>query len=166
MLSVFFPPMKDIGFRDNCTALWYAFSEAYFFNEERTPVHTTPADAALWPFALYAFLVLLLLVAMLIASHLLGQRHRERTTAEPYESGMVPTGSARLRFDVKFYLVAMFFLVFDLEAVFIYAWAVALREAAWPGYIAMAVFVANLIVALVFLWRRGALDWGKKNRNR
>jgi NADH-quinone oxidoreductase subunit A len=131
--------------------------------QELTRVNAVPPDiAALWPFALYAALVVLLLVVMLAASHFLGQRHRERATDEPYESGVASTGSARVRFDVKFYLVAMFFLIFDLESVFIYTWAVSLRENGWPGYIVMAIFIAALAAALVYLWRRGALDWGKR----
>jgi NADH-quinone oxidoreductase subunit A len=124
------------------------------------------ASGALWPFALYAILVLAVQAAILGASHVLGQRHRERATGEPYESGIAPTGSARLRFDVKFYLVAMFFLIFDLEAVFIYAWAVSLRETGWPGYVEMLIFIAVLGAALAYLWRKGALDWGKKISNR
>jgi len=130
-------------------------------------VNATPTDpAALWSFVLYFFLVLLLLSVMLAGSYLIGQRHRERATGEPYESGIVPTGSAQARFDVKFYLVAMFFLVFDLEAVFIYAWAVSLREVGWPGYFVMLIFITVLGAALVYLWRKGALDWGKKNTKR
>ena len=126
-------------------------------------MHTAPSDAAaLWSFVLYAVLILLLLAAMLAGSSLLGQRHRERATGEPYESGIVPTGPAQVRFDVKFYLVAMFFLIFDLEAVFVYAWAVSLRETGWPGYVEMLIFIAVLGAALVYFWRKGALDWGKK----
>lgn len=125
-------------------------------------MQTDPSGTPLWPVMLFAFLVVLLLAVMLAASALLGQRHRERATGEPYESGMVPTGSARARFDVKFYQVAMFFLIFDLEAVFIYAWAVAVREAGWGGYAAMALFIVNLGAALAYLWRKGALDWGKR----
>ncbi|MBZ0157532.1 MAG: NADH-quinone oxidoreductase subunit A [Alphaproteobacteria bacterium] len=101
---------------------------------------------------------------MLVLSHLLGQRHRERATGEPYESGIVATGSARLRFDIKFYLVAMFFVIFDLEAVFIYAWAVSLRETGWAGYFEMLFFIGVLLAALVYLWRLGALEWGTARR--
>ncbi len=65
---------------------------------------------------------------------MLGERHREKQTDEPYESGIVSTGTARVRFDIKFYLIAMFFVIFDLEAVFIFAWAVSIRETGWTGY--------------------------------
>ena len=75
---------------------------------------------------------------------------------------MPPVGSARLRLSAQFYLVAMFFVVFDLESVFLFAWAVSFRQAGWAGYVEMAIFVAVLAVALVYLWRMGALDWGDK----
>jgi NADH-quinone oxidoreductase subunit A len=89
----------------------------------------------------------------------LGQRHKERTTGDPYESGIIPTGSARIRFDVKFYLMAVFFVIFDLEAVFIFAWAVAARRLGWVAYTEILIFVGFLFLALVYLWRIGALDW-------
>ena len=110
--------------------------------------------------ALYGGAVLLLVSFMLLLSHVLGQRHHDRATGEPYESGMITTGSARMRFDVKFYLVAILFVVFDLEAVFVFTWSVSLRELGWSGYIEMLIFIGVLAVALVYLWRMGALDWG------
>jgi len=104
--------------------------------------------------------VLVLAIIMLGLSALLGERRRERATAEPYESGIVSTGSARVRFHVTFYLMAMFFVVFDLEAVFLYAYAVSFREAGWPGYFEMLIFVGVLVSALFYLWRIRALEWG------
>ncbi|RJQ75603.1 MAG: NADH-quinone oxidoreductase subunit A [Desulfobacteraceae bacterium] len=103
---------------------------------------------------------------MIGLSALLGQRHRQRTTGDPFESGMVPTGSARIRFDIKFYLMAMFFVIFDLEAVFIYAWAVNGRLLGWTGYLEIVVFIGFLVLALFYLWRIGALDWGTAGQRR
>ena len=117
-----------------------------------------------WPLLLYAGLVILLAGAMLVLSYLLGERHTGRAKGEPYESGIAPTGSARLRFDVKFYRVATFFVIFDLEAVFIFAWALSVRDLGWPGYTEVLVFVGILLVALVYLWRVGALAWGTSGR--
>jgi len=97
---------------------------------------------------------------MLGLSYVLGQRHSEPQTDTPFESGIKVTGSARLRFSVQFYLVAMFFVVFDLESVFIVAWAIAFREAAWTGYIGVLVFILILVVVLIYEWRVGALDFG------
>ncbi len=119
-----------------------------------------------WPLALYFALVLILVAGMLGLSYVLGQRHRERATGEPYESGILSTGSARLRLAAKYYLVAMFFVIFDLEAVFIFAWAVAFRDVGWTGYVQVLIFIGVLIAALVYLWRLGALDWGTTRRQR
>jgi NADH-quinone oxidoreductase subunit A len=118
----------------------------------------------LWPLAVYFTAIVLIVAAMLGLSSILGQRHRERATGEPYESGIVSTGSAQIRFDIKFYLVAVIFLIFDLEAAFLYAWAVAVRETGWAGYVEVLVFVGVLAAALVYLWRLGVLDWGKSRR--
>ena len=118
--------------------------------------------SGLWPMGLYFIAVLLLVAGMLGFSHVLGQRHRERATDDPYESGIVSTGPGRTRPDVKFYLVAMLFVIFDLEAVFIFAWSVSIRELGWPGYIEILIFIGVLLAALVYLWRLGALDWGPR----
>ena len=119
----------------------------------------------LWAFGVYFLLVLALVIAMLIVSYFLGQRHQERATGSPYESGIVSTGSAHVRLSAKFYLVAMFFVIFDLEAVFIFAWAVVGRALGWTGYFEVLVFSGILIAALVYLWRLGALDWGSLQRH-
>ena len=121
---------------------------------------TIHSSTALWPFAVFLVSVHALAIFMLVVSALLGERHRERATIEPYESGVVSTGSARLRFDAKFYLMAMFFVIFDLEAVFLYAYAVSFRETGWLGYYEMLIFVGVLAAALFYLWRIGALEWG------
>jgi NADH-quinone oxidoreductase subunit A len=119
---------------------------------------------ALWPLLVYFATVLVLVGGMLGLSYVLGERHKEKATGEPYESGIPPTGSARLRFDVKFYLVAMFFVIFDLEAAFLFAWVIAFRELGWLGFAEVVVFVGVLLVALIYLWRVGALDWGPGRR--
>jgi NADH-quinone oxidoreductase subunit A len=118
----------------------------------------------LWPLVLYFMLVIVLAAGMLGISYVLGERHKERATGEPYESGILSTGSARIRLSAKFYLVAIFFVIFDLEAVFIFAWAIAWRELGWVGYIEVVVFIVILLAALVYLWRLGALDWGTTRR--
>jgi len=112
-----------------------------------------------WPLGVYVAAAFLLALAMLALSYVLGERHRDRTTGVPYESGVTPTGSARLRFPTRFYLVAVFFVIFDLEAAFILTWAVAARELGWSGYVEVLVFIGILLAALAYLWRQGALDW-------
>lgn len=128
-------------------------------------MHSAPT-AALWPLAVYLAAVIGLIASMIGISFFLGQKHRDRLTGEPYESGIMPTGSARVRFDIKFYIVAMFFVIFDLEAVFIYAWAVSVRETGWDGYFEVLIFIGILMAGLVYLWRIGALDWGTNRRLR
>ena len=117
----------------------------------------------LWPLAVYASIVLLVAGGMIGISALLGERLRERATAEPYESGVVPTGSARVRFSAQFYLVAILFVIFDLEIIFLFAWAVVVLDVGWPGYAGMLFFTLVLVVGLVYEWRQGALDWGPKH---
>lgn len=118
-----------------------------------------------WPFLVYAFCAVAVAAGMLIVSYLLGQRHAERTTLEPYESGLKPTGSARLRLSVKFFLIAILFVIFDLELVYIFAWAVAIHELGWSGYAGLLVFIGILLAALVYEWRMGGLKWGERNRS-
>lgn len=122
------------------------------------------AKPMLWPLGVYFAAVIVLAAGMIGVSYLLGERHKERATGEPYESGILTTGDARLRLSAKFYLVAMFFVIFDLEAVFIFAWAIAVRELGLMGYIEILVFIGILFAALVYLWRLGALDWGAAQR--
>jgi NADH-quinone oxidoreductase subunit A len=128
--------------------------------------HQAAQSANLWPLAVYIAAVLLLAAAMIGLSYILGERHTGRATGEPYESGIMPTGAAWIRFDVKYYLVAMFFVIFDLESIFIFAWAVCVKEAGWGGYLAIVIFIGILIAALFYLWRMGALDWGTLKQER
>jgi len=114
----------------------------------------------LWPLLLYSTLIVILLAAILGLSYILGQRHRDRATGKPYEGGIEQTGSARIRFSAQFYLVAMLFVIFDVEAVFIMLWAVGFYELGWPGYIGVAIFIAQLVVVLIYEWGIGALDIG------
>lgn len=119
-----------------------------------------PSPPPLWSFFAYLVGTLLLVAVMVGLSYVLGERHRGWATAQPYESGMPPTGSARLRFPVRFYLIAMFFVLFDLESVYLVAWAVGVRAAGWTGFFEVVLFVALLLATLVYLARVGALDWG------
>ena len=118
----------------------------------------------LWPLAVYLTIVGMLVVAMLGLSFVLGQRHQDRATGSPYESGILSQGSARVRLPVKFYQVAIFFVIFDLEAVFLFAWAIAVREAGWAGYAEVLLFIMVLLATLAYLWRVGALDWRQGSR--
>jgi NADH-quinone oxidoreductase subunit A len=121
---------------------------------------------SLMPFLVYSLGVVAILALTLLLAWLLGSRtvHRKATDM-PFESGIVSVGSAaQLRLSVEFYLVAMFFVIFDLETIFIFAWAVAFYDLGWPGYAGSAVFIGVLLVALIYEWRTGALDWGTVRR--
>ncbi len=113
--------------------------------------------------AVYFVGVLVVLGVMLGLSYVLGQRHQERATGEAYESGILTTGTARLRFSANFYIVAMLFVIFDLEAALIFGWAIAAQELGWAGYFGMLVFVIILTAGLIYEWKVGALDWISKS---
>ncbi len=117
-----------------------------------------------WPLLLYFVAIVALVALMLGISYVLGTRHGAKAKSQPFESGIVSVGSARLRFPAKFYLVAMLFVIFDVETVFITAWAISFRYVGWAGYIEILVFIGILIAALVYLWRIGALDWGPSRK--
>ena len=98
--------------------------------------------------------------AIVTLSWLVGQRKPNRAKMSPYECGVTPVGNARERFSVKFYLVAMLFILFDVEAVFLYPWAIILRELKMFGFLEMLVYVGIVLVGLFYVWKKGALDWG------
>jgi len=113
-----------------------------------------------WPFLVYAAAAFAIVGIMIGLSWVLGERHTGKTTGEPYESGIPVTGNARLRFSSHFYLIAMFFVIFDLDAAFIIAWAVSFRELGLPGYLGILVFILILLAVLVYELGIGALNFG------
>lgn len=117
-------------------------------------------------FSIYLLVIALLCAFMLGVSYFLGGRYRGRAKNDPFESGIVSVGSARMRLSAKFYLVAMFFVIFDVEALFLYAWAVSVRESGWTGFVVACVFIFDLLVGLVYIWRIGALEWAPDDRKR
>ncbi|MFC0267694.1 NADH-quinone oxidoreductase subunit A [Kushneria aurantia] len=117
-----------------------------------------------WAVGVFIVASLGLCTFMVVASSLLGGRawgHRKDT---PYESGIVPVGSAQQRFSVKFYMVAMLFVIFDVEALYLFGWAVAIRETGWAGFIGATIFILILLAGLVYDSRVGALDWVPRRR--
>jgi NADH-quinone oxidoreductase subunit A len=117
-----------------------------------------------WPFLAFASAVIFLVSAMIGLSFILGERHKDKATDEPYESGIPPTGDARLRFSSGFYIIAMFFVIFDLDAAFIMLWAVSFRELGLPGYIGILIFIGILVVLLIYELSIGALDFGPNGK--
>ena len=121
-------------------------------------------NISFWPFIVFALIVISLIGIMIGLSYVLGERHNEKTTDKPYESGIPPTSDARLRFSSGFYIIAMFFVIFDLDAAFIMLWAVSFRELGFPGYIGIVIFIGLLIVLLIYELNIGALDFGPDGR--
>ena len=107
-----------------------------------------------------------LLAFMLGIPRLLGGKAWGRAKNDPFESGVVSQGGARLRFPAKFYLVAMFFVIFDAEALYLYAWSVSVRESGWVGFFEAVTFILILLAGLVYLVRIGALDWAPEQLRR
>lgn len=120
---------------------------------------TTEVLAHHWAFALFVIVAVGLCGFMLLGGFLLGGSARARHKNIPYESGIDSVGSARLRLSAKFYLVAMFFVIFDVEALYLYAWSVSIRESGWIGFVEATIFILVLLAGLIYLVRIGALDW-------
>ena len=125
---------------------------------------TTDTTILLWPFLVYGMAVVSLVSGILFISYFIGERHKEPATNEAYEGGIIATDTARLRLPVHFYIVAMFFVIFDIAAVFIMLWAISIRETGWPGYIAVLLFTGILSAVLLYIWRIGALDFGPNGK--
>ncbi|MGP1930582.1 MAG: NADH-quinone oxidoreductase subunit A [Arsenophonus sp. ET-YP4-MAG3] len=115
-----------------------------------------------WAFAIYFIGIFILCFLMLSGAYYLGSRSSSKEKHIPYESGINSFGNARLRVSVKFYLVAMFFVIFDVEALFLYAWAVSIKENGWLGFIEASIFIFILLIGLFYLIRIGALNWTPK----
>lgn len=113
-----------------------------------------------WAFMIYAGAAIGVAAFMVGFSHVLGERHEARHRNEPFESGMPVTGDARIRYSSHFYMIAMFFVIFDLDAAFVITYAIAFKEVGWPGYIGISIFIALLIAVLIYEWKIGALNFG------
>jgi len=124
------------------------------------PGGAPPDSWSMLALALFTAVAVFLIGLLLVLARVLGHRTRSPMKDEPYECGVLPTGTARLRDPVPFYLVAIFFIVFDVEAVFIVSWAVAYDLLGWSGFMQIAFFIVILFLALVYLWRMGGIDWG------
>jgi NADH-quinone oxidoreductase subunit A len=123
-----------------------------------------------FPVLVQALVAMALAAGLLTVSYLLGKRVRDRVKETPYESGINPTGDARQRFSVKFYLVAMLFILFDIEAIFLYPWAVVYRDLAQSGakltgFIEMLIFVVLILSGFFYIWKKGALDWAETKKD-
>jgi NADH-quinone oxidoreductase subunit A len=119
----------------------------------------SPWEPGLLSLALYTLMVLGLLGLLLFLCSWLGERKPSPEKLRPYECGVIPTGAAMFRYPVPFYLVAIFFLIFDVEGAYIFSWAVAVAPLGWAGWLQMCFFIIVLLLGLVYLWKKGGLDW-------
>ncbi len=110
--------------------------------------------------AVFALMVEVLVIWLLLVSRWLGERKLSIEKKRPYECGIIPTGTARLRYPVAFYLVATFFLIFDVEAAYIFSWAIAFDRLGWHGWLQISFFIAVLLISLFYIWGKGGLEWG------
>jgi NADH-quinone oxidoreductase subunit A len=115
-----------------------------------------------FPVVVQTVLAVLVAAALITISFALGKRVKDRVKNSPYECGMAPTGSARERFSVKFYLVAIVFILFDIEAVFLYPWAVVYRELKMFAFVEMLLFIVLILCGFFYVWKKGALDWSSE----
>ena len=124
----------------------------------------SPWKPGIFSLAIFVTLILLFVVSQLFIAVWVGEKKKTVEKLRAYESGIIPTGSARLRYPVPFYLVAIFFLIFDVEGAFIFTWAIAYGKLGWAGWLQISFFIVLLLLGLVYIWRKGGLDWGPITR--
>ena len=120
----------------------------------------SPWDPGIFSLVIYVVLILLFVAFQLVIAIWLGEKKKTVEKLRPYESGIIPTGTARLHYPVPFYLVAIFFLIFDVEGAFIFSWAIGHGKLGWSGWMQISFFIVMLLLGLLYIWRKGGLDWG------
>jgi NADH-quinone oxidoreductase subunit A len=120
----------------------------------------SPWEPGVFSLVIYGMMILALMAALLFIASWLGEKKINPDKLIPYESGIIPTGSARLRYPIPFFLVAVFFLIFDVEGAYIFSWAISCDELGWSGWLQISFFIIMLLLGLVYIWRKGGLDWG------
>jgi NADH-quinone oxidoreductase subunit A len=126
----------------------------------------SPWEPGIFSLAIYGLLVLILVAALLFLSRWLGEKKPTPEKLRPYECGVIPTGTARFRYPVAFYLIATFFLIFDVEAVYIFSWAIAFDRLGWAGWWQISFFIVILLISLFYIWKKGGLEWGPTPKDR
>jgi NADH-quinone oxidoreductase subunit A len=119
----------------------------------------SPWEPGVFALTIYGVLILALMAVMLFIASWLGEKKITVEKSRPFECGVIPTGTARLRYPVPFYLVAIFFLIFDVDGAYIFTWAVAFEDLGWLGWMQMVFFIVLLLIGLLYIWKKGGLDW-------
>lgn len=125
----------------------------------------SPWEPGIFSLFVYGVMVFALIAVLLLLASRIGEQKAGVEKSRAYESGVIPTGTARLRYPVPFFLVAIFFLIFDVEGVFIFTWAIAWKQLGWAGWLQITFFIGILILGLVYIWRKGGLTWGASTKN-
>jgi len=126
----------------------------------------SPWEPGVFSLVVYTILVVAFIALQLFLATWVGEKKKSTEKSRPYECGIIPSGSARFRYPVPFYLVAIFFLIFDVEGAYILTWAVVYEEVGLAGYVQMSFFIILLLVGLFYIWKHGGLDWREVYKER
>ena len=124
----------------------------------------SPWQPGVFSLVVFGLMIVVLIALLLFVASWLGEKKSNSEKLRPYESGVIPTGSARLWYPVPFYLVAIFFLIFDVEGAYIFSWAIAWENLGWTGWLQIGFFIGVLILGLVYIWKKGGLEWGPTSK--
>ncbi len=129
------------------------------------PGTLSPWEPGIFSLFVYSLLAMSLVVILLFLSSWLGEKKANPEKLRAYECGIIPTGTARFRYPVAFYLIATFFLIFDVEAAYIFSWAIAFDHLGWSGWLQISFFIAILLIGLFYIWKKGGLEWGPARKS-
>jgi NADH-quinone oxidoreductase subunit A len=124
----------------------------------------SPWEPGILALGVFTLMSLVLIIAFFFLASWLGEKKSNFEKLRPYECGIIPTGTARFPYPVAFYLIAAFFLIFDVEAAFIFSWAIAFDRLGWPGWLQISFFIVVLLISLFYIWKKGGLEWGPTAR--
>ena len=123
----------------------------------------SPWEPGLLALGVFALMSLVLIVAFFFLASWPGEKKPNPEKLRPYECGIIPTGTARFPYAVAFYLIAAFFLIFDVEAAYVFSWAIAFDHLGWPGWLQISFFIVALLISLFYIWKKGGLEWGPRS---
>ena len=120
----------------------------------------SPWEPGILALGAFTLMAAFLVIALLFIAGWLGEKKPNSEKLKPYECGIIPTGTARFRYPIAFYLIAAFFLIFDVEAAYIFSWAIAFDRLGWSGWLQISFFIVILLISLFYIWKKGGLEWG------